>query len=571
MGISLNAHAEVITCTIPAVYPKPILPNTKFNELPCRLELNLAGAPNEIIAGSFIVRSSATIPDMILKPSSLTSTTGASIPADAIDLRYVKVWYQSGNAWQSITQDKSKRVLVPELLLHNSDLVQVDEGLQRNYLIDRNGRKIDINKTADNALPDVISIDDYPISDSKTLQSLNLKADANQQLWITIKPDASTQPGQYRGKISIDSARANIHQEVPVTLTVHPFNLADPTLLYGLYYRGTLTTDNKGSISSEKKSIAQMSAELKNLSEHGVKNPTIYQPGKPASLFETVLQLRESAGMDNSELFYLGVQPGIPVTRWEQQGKEAEFFTIRSIARRHKNNKLHLYAIDEADPELVPKQKPVWSKYKNLGAEIFAADWKAGAESIYAGEIGALVLGTEVNRSNVGLLRSKGTRAFLYNRPQVGVENPYVYRLQYGLVAWRNDYDGVMNYAYQHAMGNIWNDFDHPQFRDHVFAYPTSDGVIDTIAWEGFREGVTDVRYISTLEKLAKLRGSAADMNYLSSLKNGNERDLDSMRATLATRISALCQQFSKEQLPDGCSSSAPSPIREIQVTQPPN
>ena len=29
--------------------------------------------------------------------------------------------------------------------------------------------------------------------------------------------------------------------------------------------------------------------------------------------------------------------------------------------------------------------------------------------------------------------------------------------------------------------------------------YPTADGMIDTIAWEGFREGVDDVRYATTL------------------------------------------------------------------------
>ena len=28
-----------------------------------------------------------------------------------------------------------------------------------------------------------------------------------------------------------------------------------------------------------------------------------------------------------------------------------------------------------------------------------------------------------------------------------------------------------------------------------AMAYPTVDGMIDTIAWEGFREGVDDVRY----------------------------------------------------------------------------
>jgi hypothetical protein len=55
------------------------------------------------------------------------------------------------------------------------------------------------------------------------------------------------------------------------------------------------------------------------------------------------------------------------------------------------------------------------------------------------------------------------------------------------------------SYHYQHGFGHVWNDFDDPTYRDHVFAYPTFDGVIDTLQWEGFREGIDDVRYLTTL------------------------------------------------------------------------
>ena len=32
------------------------------------------------------------------------------------------------------------------------------------------------------------------------------------------------------------------------------------------------------------------------------------------------------------------------------------------------------------------------------------------------------------------------------------------------------------------SFGSIWNDFDHPTYRDHNLTYPTIDDVIDTIA-----------------------------------------------------------------------------------------
>ena len=60
---------------------------------------------------------------------------------------------------------------------------------------------------------------------------------------------------------------------------------------------------------------------------------------------------------------------------------------------------------------------------------------------------------------------------------------------------------GYLNYP------SLWNDFDSGKksiYRDHVFAYPTTNGVIDTVQWEGFREGVDDVRYYQTLRNLVE-------------------------------------------------------------------
>lgn len=41
-----------------------------------------------------------------------------------------------------------------------------------------------------------------------------------------------------------------------------------------------------------------------------------------------------------------------------------------------------------------------------------------------------------------------------------------------------------MDYAYQNSMGDIWNDFDYNQYRDHVFTYPTMNVMVDTTKWE---------------------------------------------------------------------------------------
>ena len=94
---------------------------------------------------------------------------------------------------------------------------------------------------------------------------------------------------------------------------------------------------------------------------------------------------------------------------------------------------------------------------------------------------------------------SVGHKIWCYGNPQSGVEDPQAYRRNFGLLLWQNDYDGAATFAYVFPFGSPWNDFDDPTYRDHLFVYPTINGIIDTIAWEGYREGVDDVRYVTTL------------------------------------------------------------------------
>lgn len=101
---------------------------------------------------------------------------------------------------------------------------------------------------------------------------------------------------------------------------------------------------------------------------------------------------------------------------------------------------------------------------------------------------------------------------------------------------------------------------DHPTYRDHNLTYPTADGVIDTLAWEGFREAVDDVRYLTTLENLLK-KGGGIDSSalreaasFLITLKNETRNwqaqsskynasmkiDLDEIRSTNIMHIKAI-------------------------------
>ena len=97
-----------------------------------------------------------------------------------------------------------------------------------------------------------------------------------------------------------------------------------------------------------------------------------------------------------------------------------------------------------------------------------------------------------------------------YAGPHTGPENPDVFRRMEGLARYKAYYDGSFNYKYFSGLHptlykkykqNVWNEFMGGSFRSMNLVYPTSSGMIDTLAWEGYREGIDDVRYATKLKQ----------------------------------------------------------------------
>jgi hypothetical protein len=273
-----------------------------------------------------------------------------------------------------------------------------------------------------------------------------------------------------------------------------------------------------------------------------VSNPTVYQQQGGIPAFQKVLELRAQEGLSNAGIFQVGIYTGSFSSPVRHGSGEARFKALQEMAKSQGVKDLYVYCVDEGSSAEIRAQRDVWGQVKNVGGKLFAAAYRYGpAEKEYAGNIDVLVLGIPVDPNVVSFFRSAGTRVYMYNQPQVGVESPAIYRLNYGVRAWQAGFDGVMNYAYQHSMGSIWNDSDHYRFKDHVFAYPTIDGVIDTIAWEGFREGVDDVRYISTLVEIAGNDESGRANAVIRKLKK-NVLAPELVRGEVERALSAFCQ-----------------------------
>jgi hypothetical protein len=172
---------------------------------------------------------------------------------------------------------------------------------------------------------------------------------------------------------------------------------------------------------------------------------------------------------------------------------------IVKFSRSKGIREVYFYAVDELKGNDLIIERPMLKAIKGADAKTFVA-----CEADFMGKIEDLldlpILHGPPAASLVKANKGKGNKMWIYGYPQAGREEPETYRRNYGLMLLKWGLDGTCNYAYQCDMGqNIWNDFDSDRYRDHVMAYPTIKGIIPTVQWEGWRAGVNDVRYFSTL------------------------------------------------------------------------
>ena len=77
------------------------------------------------------------------------------------------------------------------------------------------------------------------------------------------------------------------------------------------------------------------------------------------------------------------------------------------------------------------------------------------------------------------------------------------------MAAYLSNYSSLCNYA--HHFGS-YND-DSEGYKPMVFAYGQYKGVLGTLQWEGFREGLDDIRYATMMVKLARRAAESKDVD----------------------------------------------------------
>lgn len=495
---TIHAIVEATAAKQPYVlYTPQAITNTRLSSdvfpIPSAVgkELACSGCRGEYEPLSVAVYALEDLNGLAVSVSDLIGPAG-TIPAAAVDIRVVKCWYQAGREiW-----DTKHKTFVPELLVKDDRLVRVDTDKKDNYLRSTSADGAETYLLCSG--PKSGNLKDLRPVDAATLQPVDVPARSLKQFWLTVHIPANAKAGTYQGVVTFRTAQGR--REMPLKVTVHPFELAQPRIIYSIYYRAVLSNDGKPSIATDGRSAEQYRAEMADLKAHGVLYPTNYL-GMDGTRLPRMLEIRREVGLPGGPFYNLGGSVG---STTDPQALEALRQRVKkwiAFCRPYGYDTVYFYGEDEATGQRLKAQRAAWKAVQEAGGKTFVACYLGTFEAM-GGLLNCAVLAGRPNPDEGRKWHSVGAQAFCYAYPQVGNEEPETYRRHFGMELWKAGFDGAMDYAYQHGFHHVWNDFDDPTYRDHVFAYPTLTGVIDTVQWEGFREGVDDVRYLTTLLKL---------------------------------------------------------------------
>jgi hypothetical protein len=526
--------------------------------------LQLAACPGETRPGSLVLWGPEAVSGVMPRVSDLKGP-GGTIPASAVDVKWVKCWYKAGSAPYGVAQDRSHKVLVAELLLNDDGLLKVDLEGQHNSLklaFPEGARYVPIDDPTPPkpAWGFAYKLADFPVRDAAALQPTDLPAGQNKQVWISVRVPASARPGRYQGKIAL-TAGTQALGDVSLTLEVLPFALVPPRTHYdltqdftgSLYYWGQLDPTGAGSISYNMKSEEQFRAELKMMYDHNIIAPTvIWSPNivyKDEPFFRKHLAIAKKIGLAGKPLYFgdsgmIGA-PTDPAAL--ETLKENVRKTIR-IAAEYGFTGVYFYGIDEATGDTLKSERVAWQAVHEAGGKVIVSGFQGQLQAV--GDVLDLFNRCADPAGEPAVeWHNRGHKIWNYGHPQTPIEDPAVYRRNYGLYLWRLDYDGTNTYCFMDSSGTQWNDFDDDTYRDHCLAYPTTNGVVGTLAIEGFRMGIDDVKYATVLRLLidkASREGSATQkakaakaLEWLDGIDT-RSADLDEVRHGMVQRIEEL-------------------------------
>ena len=524
-----------------------------------------AGEPVRIIAakdeyepGAFLVYSFQNLGKVSFTLTPFKAKDGKTFPAANLDLKVIKVWYQNRNAWYSYFGDTGFK-LVPELLLNDEDLIRVDTEKKANYarLTEKDGavhekwlnppRQMNDRYYDHWATTHCFMPMRENFHDSKTLQPVLLEEGSFRNFFLTVHVTKDIPAGLYEGAVKLADKSGKQLGSIPVELRVLPFELPAPKsyinpereFLVSSY--DTISLDVLRELNGDDLALAkkQLVAVLRNQAEH---NETIHWMRNDKENISFAIDAMKEAGQRTDILLGGFPKTGSRLYMEAEAKRYAKWFD-----KKVGHHNVFLGYGDEPGAGWLMQSRPVFEAYQKAGFKFIIA----GGDSVFY-KAGYLYdwhnVAKDPTDSSSTHLWNQLDNAYIawYACMHVGPENPAYNRMQYGMAPYLAGYNAACNY--EHTLSN-YND-DTVTYRPMVFCYGVYDGVLDTLQWEGFREGVDDIRYATLLCTLARKAAKSKDiethyaglkaLQHLATFDYKNGGDLDANRLEMTRFILQL-------------------------------
>ena len=509
-------------------------------------------ARGEYEPAGFLLRSDRGIAHVDFEIGELKTKDGKVFPKANVDLKTVKVWYQDMNAWYSYFADHGAK-LCPELLLNDEDLVKVDEGKKCNYArLSRPDGKYDYfwlgypeafrqafsdSTVGAQSREELFSCMKPNFSDAANHKGARLEKNRFKQFHLTYNVTKDVAPGVYRGEVKVRGEGEE--KKIPLVLRVLPFELprpgcyADPTKEFKTWFCDYTSIGNIMHVNGgdEKLAEKQLVAIAADFARHGQYIPSFREAFDRPDLVR-------AAGQDYS----VDVMPTYSMQLVEPAEIRCHARAFRKLCdeRFGKDSKPYIVWGDEYGLGILRGIRPMVDEYQNLGIRFPVNSHFGYAAGAHLTDIFWPPVRPE-KTSNVFTGKyhdATGGRGYFgwYANLHVGAENPAFNRRQYGMGPYRAGLSCNYNYAH-HIQG--WSDSSQNLYRPMMFVYGCGSGCVDTLAWEGFREGLDDIRYATLLKTTAlkALDSPKRETRYTARLAlklladaDGDDMDLSALR-----------------------------------------
>jgi len=454
---ALRASRKPCLVWTPGTLFEPVLPSSLPSVIDAGSDVTLTACAEQTQAASFCIYSPVALTNVSVSMPQDLQGIGRILPKSAVNIHVVKVWEQAG---AGPLRDPDTAAAVPELLVKD-------------------------DRTPLSGPAPIIRLTGAAATD--------IPADTSKQFWLSVTIPRSTPPGPYTGKVIVTGRGLPTPVVVRVTLIVPPLRLLSAAKQYGVDLRSRLdpapavlpAADGSACVTDfVTKDV--LDAQLADLYAHGFTIASLYD--STSTLVDAVSEYQKY-GLGTSYNLYKG--DGDPLAmekdRMARRGPALTYYTPPEPNEAASARMAPLTKLGIPNMTYIPKQ----DDFTVLGTTTDIAVYNR--DSAYPQQ----------------LLRTNGQRMSMtrdwWYWPATN-EDPKTNRIDSGVLLWKSNLYGAFLPDYQTAFGS--DPYDETSagagpskiaFRPLMLTYPVSGGVLDTLQWEACREGVTDVRYLTTM------------------------------------------------------------------------